>query len=305
MLKNVIFPKFTYRRLFVAKITKTVRGQASLNPFFNPLNFLQFENIKNFWNYSGTKINCNVCGHDSSLFYDFPNVAHRIDHKVGILRETLQCRVCGATMRDRTLASAMLSTLTEVFHSRVSSINDVSDSTLAQLKILDTDSFSPISTILSKLSNYVRSSYVTDKPFGIELSAKRFNINLEKIDFPPQCFDLVLTSDVSEHIRDINQAHLEIFRILRSGGIYIFTAPFDEKCSGHHILVDTSTPVDKYLVPKQIHGDPVSGGILAYRVFGRGIFSDLEKIGFKVSYKNISDNVAGIYNGDVFIACKS
>jgi hypothetical protein len=108
-----------------------------------------------------------------------------------------------------------------------------------------------------------------------------------------------------EHVRDCNAAHREIFRVLRREGAYIFNVPFDGSSDDHIRLVDTSTPTDVYLVPPQMHGDPLTGGILAYRVFGRRLVPDLEAIGFSVTFSLIQDPSRLIIDGDVFTAVRS
>jgi len=172
------------------------------------------------------------------------------------------------------------------------------------LRVLDTDSFSPISTLLRQLPSYIVSSFVPAQPFDIELEPNRYNVNLERMGFADSSFDMVISSDVAEHVRGIDAAHREISRVLRPGGHYVFTAPFDPKCLTHHVLVDTSGPQDVYLVPKQFHGDPLTGGILAYRVFGRAIHSDLAAVGLRTEFLCLNNDQALIVDGDVFIAEK-
>ncbi|MBC2769842.1 class I SAM-dependent methyltransferase [Pusillimonas minor] len=207
-------------------------------------------------------------------------------------------------MRNRTLALELLNVLNGQSSHKSRSIKELVSQNTLPLRVLETDSFSSISKLLKNDSNLVRSSYIPGLPFGTEIEENRFNINLEKIDFPDNSFDVILTSDVAEHIRNIDSAHSEIYRVLRKGGKYIFTVPFDPDCMGHHILVDTTQTVDVYLVPKQLHGDPLTGGILAYRVFGQKIFRDLESLGFSVEYLSTERPELGIFGGDVFIAQK-
>lgn len=304
MIFTTLFPKNTLRRIIFSKVYRTLRLQSAKNPYFNIGNFFDSTNRDYHARFAGKKIDCNVCGNASSIMYDFPNVRHRTEHRIGLLRETLQCSHCGATMRDRTLAYALLSLINRGKNLPVRSIAELGKQDQLGARCLDTDSFSQTSRLLKHLPDHVRSSFVTNVSFGTELEANRYNINLEKIDFPDESFDIVLTSDVAEHIRDIDRAHREIYRILRKGGTYIFTAPYDPECATHHVLVDTTTSEDKYLVPAQLHGDPLTGGILAYRVFGRQIFVDLEKIGFTVEFLAVNDTSLGIFDGDVFIATR-
>ena len=299
-----VLPRYSLKRVVLSKLFHTLLGNGSKNPFFNVLNFFDPQNIENYSRYANREIECNVCGKTSRMLYDFPNVKHRSEHRIGLIRETLQCRQCGATMRDRTLAHALLVTLNSQKLVQALSIANLGQRTSLNQRILDTDAFSTTSRLLAQHSNYVRSSFISSIKFGTELEPNWYNINLERIDLPSASFDVILTSDVAEHIRDIESAHREIHRILRPGGKYIFTIPYDPDCKEHHILVDTSTSEDRLLVPAQFHGDPLSGGILAYRVFGRKIFEDLEQIGFSVEFMSVDDVNTGIFGGDVFVATR-
>lgn len=46
------------------------------------------------------------------------------------------------------------------------------------------------------------------------------------IPFPDNCFDIVCLMEVLEHVYDPPQALIEIYRVLKLGGILIFSVPF-------------------------------------------------------------------------------
>jgi SAM-dependent methyltransferase len=291
--------RYSPTRILAGKLYHTLKGHSKKNPFYSLKNFWDPTNLGLFFKYSGKEFSCNICGARSTLLYDFPNVKNRQEHMIGLLRETLQCRKCGSTMRNRCLADAAL----KVFDHALS-IKELAANEKLDLRILDTDSFSVMAQLLSHHKNYVRTSFIPDQPFGKELEENRYNVNLENITFADNSFDMILTSDVAEHIRDINAAHQEIYRVLKPGGVYIFTVPYDPASHAHHTLVDTSQQEDIFLVPKQLHGDPLTGGILAYRVFGQAIFKDLQDIGFSVEFHDINNANNGLFDGDVFTATK-
>ena len=84
----------------------------------------------------------------------------------------------------------------------------------------------------------------------------------------------------------------------------MFNVPFEESSAEDIRLVDTQTREDIFLVPPQFHGDPLTGGILAYRVFGRDLIHKLEMLGFVVKFLRIDQPSSLVVNGDVFIARK-
>jgi SAM-dependent methyltransferase len=298
VLGNVLAPRFTYRRLAARMAANWIRG---IEPITDRLSR---RNWAYFLRYSGAAMRCTVCGTASRAFFDFPNLARRKEHRIGELRETLQCNHCGATVRHRALASELLRVLSLRGAPRHASIADLARSGLGSMKVLDTDSFSPISSRLRHLPGYTRSSFVPDRPFGAELEPHRYNVDLQRMPFADGAFDVLLTSDVLEHVRDADAAHREIWRVLRPGGHYIFTVPFDPHCATHHVLVDTSGPEDVYLVPPQWHGDPLTGGVLAYRVYGRALERELSAMGFRCEFRLVNDEAALIQDGDVFVAEK-
>lgn len=298
MLESLL-PQYTYRRLVVRLAYNWLRGRDSLGPRLNRCNFDRFNR------YRKARLTCNVCEAEGEPFFDFPDLSLRREHRIGELRETVQCNCCGATMRHRTLVSAFLSVLNIKTGQQFSSIEAVKRHGLGGLSVLDADAFSPTAKRLNALPGYTVSSFHPALPMGSSLGPNHININLEKIDIPDAAFDIVLTSDVMEHVRDVDAAHREIARVLRPGGEYIFTIPYDPECITHHVLVDTSGPEDRFLVPPQYHGDPITGGVLAYRVFGQAILSDLASVGLSANYREVDDAPALIASGDVFVATKA
>jgi predicted SAM-dependent methyltransferase len=70
------------------------------------------------------------------------------------------------------------------------------------------------------------------------------NQNLECLTFADESLDLVITSDVMEHARLDDRAHREIYRVLKPGGIYIFTVPHDRTLDDILIRVQVTVPDD-------------------------------------------------------------
>jgi SAM-dependent methyltransferase len=296
---DTLLPRHSYRRFLAVLLSHGLRGRAGLRDRFVG------ENFELYRLYRGRTLRCNVCAEQGTPFFDFPDLALRREHGIGVLRETLQCRHCGATLRHRTLAAVLLDAVARKSGRKFDSIAAVDTAALAGLRILDTDAFSPISKRLRANAGYIVTSFMPDKPFDTEIAPGHLNLNLERMGIASESFDVVLTSDVMEHVRDIDAAHREIARILKPGGQYLFTVPYDATVATHTVLVDTQGEQDVFLVPPHYHGDPLSGGILAYRIFGRQLFADLERCGLHARFVELDDPAALIIQGDAFIATKA
>jgi len=291
-----VFPHFTDRRRALQLGWYGLRHGVGVFDKLNKTNLFlvrQFRNIE---------IKCNVCGNQAKVWYEMLSVKERREHKVGLLRETLECLNCLSRMRYRIMAHGMLNEFGSRFGINAASIADVG-AQLKNIDILDTDAFSPVARILRDNKSYKMSSYLPDRPFGLLKDQDIYNIDLQKISFPDMSFDIILTSDVMEHVRSFDAANREIFRCLKPGGAHIFTVPFHEPEPWTRTLVDTSTADDIYLEPPQLHGDDhLSGKIPAYRIYGLELLDDLRSLGFVASMIRIQSALNGIFDGVYFIA---
>jgi SAM-dependent methyltransferase len=288
-------PLYTKRRLALNVAKSAVKRPTRLRHRLNRGN-LQLHRFFDDFTFT-----CTVCGHVGTAFFDLPDRELRREHNIGLLRETLNCRSCGCTMRDRTLATALLDWLGNP-SATAAALPAVLPS---DVRIFDTDAHSALSKRLSTHPAHVRSQFLTDVPNGAEIDGPSLlNVDLEAMHFADESFDVLLTSDVMEHVRDYRAAHAEIARVLAPGGAYIFTAPFNADLERHRTLIDTSTDIDIPLEELHVHGDPVDGGIKAYRVYGRELYTDLEGVGLVPELRMIDDAEHGIFGGDVFVARK-
>ncbi len=221
------------------------------------------------------------------------------------LRESLKCKNCGATNRKRQIAVAMIRHFGK-------------DSASASLKTIDKDNVGPIlvaeaNTPLSKaLKGHFDVVHETEY-FGVEKKSGDFingirHEDLCKTSFQNESLGLVISSDVLEHIPDPYQAHREIHRILRPGGVHIFTVPFYQNQASDEIYAEVIDNKINYFHPPLYHDDPLSPeGVLVYRIFGIESLVKLEQIGFMTKLFRLRDPGKGIVGGGalIFIAMKS
>lgn len=147
--------------------------------------------------------------------------------------------------------------------------------------------------------------------------------DLQNVSFADESFDVVLTSEVFEHVPDAPRAEREVIRILKKGGVYCFTVPFlplnkhdvvmaevDETGNiRHHTGADRDNgdmyPPYAWIVREPLyHFDPVrpDEGVLVYRLFS---FYDLEQrftdLGCVFTTYRFWSKTLGVLGADAFV----
>ena len=263
----------------------------------------QPERLKGMRSHPGT---CNICGNVTAFYYD--------DEK--LYRESLFCDVCRTTSRYRSISRGILRAIREIRGVESSSLVGLDPKlNLSLMKVYDTQvpfywetCCYPIPDLLSKCDwiDVQRSMYQPREPLGAHLAPNTTNQNLEALTFKDETFDVVITSDVMEHVRLDERAHSEIRRVLKPGGFYVFTVPHFRhirETLTRVAVVDPSNPeMDQFLMKKEYHGDANSedGRALSYRVYGSELDEFLEKLGFNVEYSRHDFPELGIINTELF-----
>lgn len=120
-------------------------------------------------------------------------------------------------------------------------------------------------------TNYVGTHYFPSEAMGTIVNGWR-NENIEQTTFSDASFDLVITSDVTEHVFNPGAMFRDIYRTLKPGGIYISTFPIRPgQTEGMKQLAALQADgTIKFLkVPPEYHGNPINGdGALVTWDFG-------------------------------------
>lgn len=253
---------------------------------------------------------CNVCGKFTNFFYTDP----------ALWRESLNCQHCRVTSRYRSIARGILKAVKDITGVDSDSLVALPRKNEQKLRVYDTQTpfyyelcTYPHSDLLQSTNwiNVDLSLYKPNKPLGKKLSKGVTNQNLEQLTFDDETFDIVITSDVIEHVRLDDLAHKEIYRVLKPGGVYIFTVPHNRQWSETLVRVKIHDPndaeKDEHILEPEYHGDTNSdgdGGVLAYRSYGTDLDTFLESLGFKVEYS--ADELAdiGIMNTELYYCRK-
>lgn len=84
--------------------------------------------------------------------------------------------------------------------------------------------------------------------------------NLEELTFPSGTFDVFITQDVFEHVFNPDRATREIMRVLRPGGVHVFTAPKHKGLKKSRCRAELREGTVVHLLPEQYHGNPIGDG---------------------------------------------
>lgn len=219
--------------------------------------------------YSGE---CCVCGTDQV----FTRCSHRT-------RETYKCIKCSASLRERGQAEAILYCYGK--NGNIKSLNElIHTESFKKLTIYEPGTIGPFRQLLRTLPYYFESDFYSEENKH-KSSAKLPHQNLESLTYSDNKFDLVITSDIMEHVRKPKNAFLEIFRVLKSGGNYIFTVPLQNKTIQR---VNVESDIDIPILEECYHGNGKNGRSLVYNDFGLDIKDLLDNIGFITSLKEIN-----------------
>jgi len=248
---------------------------------------------------------CNVCGEKTSFYFTDPP----------LFRESLTCGVCRTTSRYRSVARGLLRAIELVAGVRSSSLAGLATTVSPRrLAVYDTQvPFSyrntayPHPDLLARAAwiDVSTSRYDRDERPGARLGRRTTNQNLEKLTYPDASFDVVVTSDVLEHVRRDDLALQEIRRVLKNGGVFLFTVPhFRDRPTVERVRVtDPLDPSrDEFLLEPEYHQEtnPGAGPALSYRAYGTDLDGRLRALGFDVDYSADPVEELGIRETELF-----
>ena len=132
---------------------------------------------------------------------------------------------------------------------------------LREKDVLELDPHSPLRKILSRAHSYTRSFYDAGKNDGYARADGALCEDITALTFRDESFDLIISSDVIEHVLDLEKAFSETARVLRPFGAHLFTVPPRPKTKKRSEVVDGEV---RHLETPEYHRDPLCpAGILA------------------------------------------
>jgi TrmH RNA methyltransferase len=191
------------------------------------------------------------------------------------LRESLACETCNANARQRATAQVLFDS-TQVARADVY-ITEQASNVYLQLK--------------RHCRRLVGSEFVhgwRQRCAVLWLLRKRClqwlrSEDVTALSFGDGAFDAVVSLDVLEHVPDHRRALAEFRRVLRPGGVLVFTVPFYDEQAGSTVLARVGADGVEHLLPPEYHGDPVSSGALCFHHFGWDLLEAMRAAGFSTA----------------------
>lgn len=159
-----------------------------------------------------------------------------------------------------------------------------------------------------RLPNLMGSEYLGDKvALGAFDSDGLRNEDATQLTFEDNSFGNVMSFEVLEHIPDYMAALRETYRVLRPGGRFYFTAPFNPHVNEHLIRAKIENGEIVHILEPEIHGDPVNDeGILCFQQFGWEIVEELHSVGFTSVEALVFDQIEfGYYTQDPILVFRA
>jgi glycosyltransferase involved in cell wall biosynthesis len=217
---------------------------------------------------------CNFCGQQQTFYKNHNS-----------LREGYHCCKCQSSLRYRGQAEAIVQIFAQP---NITLLKDLAqDPDFKQLSIYEPGVIGSFRKYFEHLPNYINSYFWSDVTPGDYRDGLQCQ-NLEKLTYKDEQFDLVISSDIMEHVRHPWEAFQETWRVLKPGGYYIFSIPVQVPMSKQTVFrVDTSGKEDIHLLEPIYHSAPKPKGgrqeSLVYVDFGEDIVEKLEQIGYQVN----------------------
>jgi SAM-dependent methyltransferase len=157
-------------------------------------------------------------------------------------RDELLCSDCGSIPRQRALIT-VLSIVQPDWRDR---------------RIWEVAPAGPASARLQReCHEYVSSHYWPEVPLGTTVDGVRCE-DVEHATFGDGSFDLVISSDVFEHVVDVDAGLAEIARVLSPSGLHVWTTPMDRGRERSAARVRRNAATIDHLVLPEYHGNPIS-----------------------------------------------
>jgi SAM-dependent methyltransferase len=214
-------------------------------------------------------------------------------------KESLDCAWCGAKLRARRLARAML----DLFPvgsppAPARSIGQwVQHHDARALRVAEINRIEGLHDHLTRLPAFAYSEFSPEAKPGSLIAGVRSE-DLTRLTYPDVSFDLLLTSETLEHVPNLDAALDEIRRVLAPDGLHLFTVPLlpgVPKTFARALVHADGTLEHSAVEIRHPGGD---AGYPVFTEFGADLPELLQRAGFHVEVRfgpATEDDVAQVY----------
>ena len=175
-------------------------------------------------------------------------------------------------------------------------------------RILLLEHNSAFASIFVRFCQLLQIELITSEFFGDQYASGEYvnsvlNVDIQKTHFPDNHIDLIVHTDVFEHVPDAPQGEAETVRILKPGGAVVFTAPFDFTADQDDVYAEISDGNLKMFKDPIYHDDPISadGKCLVFRIFSYPETRDrFDKLGCDYYCNYVHSTYLGILGNNAF-----
>lgn len=165
-----------------------------------------------------TPIRCSICG-----FIAKPNI--KTTRSI-LVRDSYACRNCGGLMRHRDIAQIILDRYGLGESNSIKEL--VTHPNFSNRSVYEVGIKGPLCERLQSLPDYTMSYYWQNLPLGFVKDGVSCQ-DLRNLTFDDDQFDLVISIDVLEHVFEPEKAIAAISRVLKPGGMHVFSIPTPNK----------------------------------------------------------------------------
>ena len=218
---------------------------------------------------------CSVCGHTGYLCRQ---------EDIASIRENYRCTVCKASLRYREQARLIIDHFSREDSEHLAEL--VNETAFRNLQIYEPGLIGPFRKILDSLPGYHSSYFWNDVKPGEFREGVQCQ-NLMNLTYEDDIFDLVLSSDIFEHVRKPYIGLREIDRVFKLGGYHIFSIPVQNPMPSKTVFrVDTRGASDVFILAPHYHSAPMGGRSLVYTDFGADMVQILANDGIDLQIES-------------------
>ena len=246
------------------------------------------ESLQSFMSYAETSI---PIGQEIDIDDPFNCHPSKVTFKLGQdLDEGGVSSATGSVAKERALGLV----LTHV----ISIMQQVTYNCLTEVKSLsvwNTRTYGSVDKFLRKHKDYASSEILPKARFssGTIVDGIRYE-NLEDPSFADSMFDIIISSDVMEHLQRPYVAHKKLFNALKPGGAHVFTTLFSPNSVNDKIMAFPNNTAPEGSTLQYSFNKFYPNGWIIHNKFGQEMLRHLCSIGYDVIVHRVKNRQRGV-----------